>query len=154
MPDVRDILRQALKNTDAVDAIVTGAVLNDWLEKLLRAAMRQPLPAKVSERLFNSTRVLYELAPKADIAFAMQLIDKETLDSLRIIIDIRNKLAHPETLEPMNLDSPTISALCHSFPRWKPGLQNYRVFRTTVNDCMLAISLKLNELTGVDGRAT
>ena len=61
------------RNSESGSALVTVALVDEWLEKLLLTAMRE-LSNTVATRLFE-TGPLQSFAAKADIAFAFRLID-------------------------------------------------------------------------------
>lgn len=141
--DLAERISELSKNAQAGVALVTAAVLDEWLQKLLLTAMRD-ISSTVADRIFGSFRPLYELAPKADIAFALSLIDDETLAILRIIRDIRNVFAHTRVV--INFDSDEIAKLCRKFPDWKAGSSNLELFNHASVTCAVRIDTKTNQL--------
>src|ERR1043165_5148301 len=101
-PDLAEIMLELAKNTQAGSALVTTAVLDQALQKLLLAAMR-PLSNNVAETILGDYAPLYEIAPKTDIAYAFELIDEQTYASLKAVIKIRNKFAHTD--KPLSFES-------------------------------------------------
>lgn len=81
--DLAAHIAELSKSTEAGVALVTIAIIDEWLQKLLLTAMRDDLSNGVAKRLFGSYGPFYELASKADMAFALNLIDDETLDRRR-----------------------------------------------------------------------
>jgi len=130
------------RNSESGLALVTVALVDEWLEKLLLTAMRE-LSNTVATRLFE-TGPLQSFAAKADIAFAFRLIDAELLAVLRILRDVRNRFAH--TRVSIGFQSPDIDALCQKLPGWKPSEDNERLFNVVAFDCVRTIDAKTEEL--------
>lgn len=142
-PPLVDIVQHLIRNTEAGHVLVSAAIIDEWLQKLLLTAMRD-LSEKVSERIFGSYGPLYELSPKADIAYAFGLIDNETLAILRTIRDIRNDFAH--TRELLNLQSPEMVKRCQALPGWRKGSDAKELFDATVTKCLETMDGKTQEL--------
>jgi DNA-binding MltR family transcriptional regulator len=142
--DVAEILVQLSRNAEAATALITVAAIDKWLEKLLRTRMRE-ISKRVAERIFGSNGPLYEVAPKADMAYALELIDEATLQNLRVLRDIRNVFAH--TAEQIHFTSAEISSLCQKLPSWKSGGDDHALFMTVAADCARAIENKIQQIT-------
>jgi DNA-binding MltR family transcriptional regulator len=83
---------QALKNeTDRSVAIVAGCMLDDLLEKLLKASFVKSHQVK---SLFSNDRLLQSFFAKISIAYCSGLIPTAIYHDLRIICEIRNRFAH------------------------------------------------------------
>jgi DNA-binding MltR family transcriptional regulator len=99
------------------------------------------IPNKVSDRLFGSYGPLYELSPKADIAYAFGLIDSRTLADLRTVRDIRNIFAH--AADSLHFKSQDILGKCRKLSQWKDGTDGHEVFDKTIIYCISKISTKI-----------
>lgn len=141
--ELANVIQDLAKNTDAGTALVTVAAIDEWLQKLLLTAMR-PLSKNEANRIFDSYGSLYELAPKADMAYAFDLITAETLAALRALVKIRNTFAH--TRDPLHFDSKEIVHECHALPGWKKGVQPRMLFDEAAKKCVQAIDAKTQEI--------
>src|SRR4029079_6089132 len=108
------------KNAEAGMALASIAAIDGWLLHLLLAAMR-PLSNGVAERIFDSGRPLYDIAPKADLAYAFRLIDDETLLSLRAIKKVRDVFAHSQELIHFNSPDEEMTKARQALPGFKNG---------------------------------
>jgi DNA-binding MltR family transcriptional regulator len=136
-------ITELAQNTDAGHALVTCAIINNWLEKLLITKMN-PISNAVAKRIFGNYGALYELAPKADVAFAFGLIAQDILADLRILKDIRNDFAHTEHL--IHFDSSEISAHCRKFNGWKKDAMNRKLFAATAQRVITVLKMKTDAL--------
>ena len=116
--------------------MVSAAVLNQKLMLLLLAKMR-PLSIAVLERIFEGYGPLYDLAPKADLAYAISLIDEDLYHEIRVIKDIRNKFAHSPQLEDFRSDE--ITKLLQRFKKWNRVIDPYHLFSDRVSNCIVEI---------------
>jgi hypothetical protein len=131
------------RNAEAGTALVTVAVIDEWLLNLLLAAMRQ-LPRSIAERIFGSNRPLYDIAPKADIAFAFNLIDEQTLNNLRSVKKVRDLFAHTRDL--IHFNSPDVIEACQALPGFKKGADCREQFDAVAVEVVKAIDGKIQEL--------
>jgi hypothetical protein len=109
----------------------------------MRTRMRQLSNAE-AERIFESYGPLYELGPKADMAYALELIDGETLASLRALKNIRNAFAHTKT--PLHFKSPVIDKKCQALPGWNEGIDNRDLFDRIARECIDKIDGQIMQL--------
>jgi DNA-binding MltR family transcriptional regulator len=140
---LEDLVAQLTRNADAGTALVTVAVIDEWLQKLLLTAMR-PLSNTVAERMFESGRPLYDVAPKADIAYAFKLIEDETLSNLRTLKKIRDLFAH--TRQTISFSSPEIVQACRALPGFTKDANLRLLFALTAAQVIKAIDFKTQEL--------
>jgi DNA-binding MltR family transcriptional regulator len=131
------------KNSEAAIALVTVAIIDEWLQKLILTAMLS-LSQNVADRIFGSRGPLYGLASKADIAFAFRLIEEDVLSDVRLLRDIRNKFAH--TTDVLHFDSPEIAALCRNLSVWTPEGDNSTMFDVAAIQCIKKIDAKTEKL--------
>jgi hypothetical protein len=145
-PDDRsleDIIAELSKNSEAGVALVTVAVIDEWLLNLLLAAMR-PLSNKVLERIFGAGRALYDVAPKADMAYAFSLIDEETLKKLRALKEVRDLFAH--TRDSIHFRSPDVVQACQALPGFKKDADALTLFGAVAVEVVKAIDAKTQQL--------
>jgi DNA-binding MltR family transcriptional regulator len=142
--DLNERIKELQKSSEAGVALVTVAVIDQWLNVLMLTAMRD-LSNNVSDRIFGSRGPLYDLAPKVDVAFGFRLIEEDVLSDIRLLRDIRNKFAH--TQEVLHFESPAIDALCRNLSGWKPGVNNSELFHKVAFDCVQKIDAKTEQLT-------
>ena len=135
-------ISELTRSTEAGIALVTVAVVDEWLQRLLLAAMR-PISDTVAKRIFGNGP-LSDVAPKADVAYAFSLIDERTLTRLRVLKSIRNIFAH--TTEPLNFTSPEIVNECRGLPGWEKGADAKKLFDSTAVECIKAIDSKTEKL--------
>jgi DNA-binding MltR family transcriptional regulator len=141
--DLGEALRQLSENAEAGTALVTVAAIDKWLQELLLARM-QKISNTVASRIFGSIGPLYEVAPKADMAYAFGLIDEATLANLRVLRDIRNEFAH--TTEQIHFSTDVISSLCKKFSSWTQDSDNHSLFMAVAADCVRAIDAKIQQI--------
>ena len=141
--DLAGKIEELQRNSEAGSVLVTAAIMDDWLQRLLLAAMR-PLSNNVAERIFGSAHPLCDIAPKADIAFAFNLIDQQTLKNIRAVKGIRDLFAHTRDL----IDFSTVEVIdeCGALPGFKKGADCHELFNVTAVDIIEAINRKIEEL--------
>jgi hypothetical protein len=130
------------RSSEAGIALVTVAVIDEWLQKLLLTAMR-PLSNSIAKRIFGNG-ALSDVAPKADVAYAFTLIDESILTRLRILNAVRNIFAH--TTDPLDFTSPEIVDACRGFPGWENGIDSKKLFDETAIACVKAIDAKTHQI--------
>ena len=126
-------IAELTRSTEAGAALVTAATIDRYLMMLLLCAMRALSPG-IAQRIFENYGPLYELGPKADIAFAFKLIDERTLGSIRAIKEIRNEFAHAGEL--VHFNSPTILAKCQALPGFKKDVNARELFDKIAVECI------------------
>jgi DNA-binding MltR family transcriptional regulator len=136
-------IAELTKSAEAGAALISTAVLNNWLQKLLLTAMRE-ISNNIAKDIFDSYGPLYELRPKIDLAYAFSIIDDKTFSTLKTLTNIRNKFAHTEI--PITFDTPEIAFLCQNLPGWTHGANNWQLFRQAVFDCGDYLDEKINKL--------
>lgn len=142
--DIREAFLQLSKNAEAGFALVTVAVVDQWLQKLLLTKMEK-ISNTVAGRIFESFGPLYEIAPKADMAFALGLIDDTMLSDFRVLRDIRNKFAHADAI--IYFSSEEIALLCQKLSGWKKGADNHHLFNEIATELVQKIDAKTQEIT-------
>lgn len=74
------------------------------------------LSGKITKRLFSGP--LSSFAAKIDLVYALNLIEHETHDDLRVLLTIRNTFAH--TMDFLDFSSPSIAKEFSKFKGWRP----------------------------------
>jgi len=108
------IFAMLMKDTDRAAAIVAAIMLEDSLEKKLRATLRD---SKVFGHLFESGRPLQFFGHRNDLAYLMNIYGKPFYQELVTISSIRNMFAHmymeKKIEQPIkNFKSPAVRHLC------------------------------------------
>jgi DNA-binding MltR family transcriptional regulator len=132
-----------LAKGDAGHVILAFAIVDQLLETLLLAY----LPKIADERavlLFAHRRPLGSFAAKKKLAFALDLIDGETLADLTGIQKVRNAFAHPRGF--LRFTSPEVAEVFKQAKAW-PRHDNLRVlFDQRVTRTAKAIDEKFQSL--------
>jgi DNA-binding MltR family transcriptional regulator len=139
--DVGSVIRELSAKSQAGTVLVSAAVIDDHLQKLLLTKMRN-LSNNKAERIFNGP--LRSFAAKIDVAYAFELIDDELHDDLTIIRDIRNEFAH--SVVETNFGSPKIVNLVQRFKRQEASLDAFLLFQRRIKLCADQIEATLNRL--------
>jgi DNA-binding MltR family transcriptional regulator len=79
------------KETDRATAIVAGCLLDDLLERIIRASYVKDPQVK---SLFKNDHILQSLFPKINIAYFSGLIPSVIYHDLKLMCEIRNRFAH------------------------------------------------------------
>ncbi len=82
------------KESDRAIAIIAACLLDDLLEKLIRASY---IKAPQVKSLFKNDHILQSFFSKISVAYFSGLIPKFVYHDLRLICEIRNKFAHSIT---------------------------------------------------------
>lgn len=146
-----DLLGILNRQTDAANALVVSGLIEDWLEKLLRAAGR-PLKDKELGPIFGRTGPLNNFAGKIEIAYLFKLIDKKVHDDLMRIKKIRNSFAH--TTNYVYFDSDHIINQCKQFSNWKAGADPQTSYRDAALECINAIKGEIDKLMLINALLT
>lgn len=95
-------------DSDRVIAVVGAAYLDDCVESLLRAALRDDFDAV--DGLVGQFGPLGSNGARARLAYCLGLVSRDHYDDLRRVADIRNKFAHNYRLR--TLDASPVRELC------------------------------------------
>jgi hypothetical protein len=140
--EVAKSIKTLSRNAEVGGALVTVAIIDEALHKLLRMAMRPSLSNAIEKRIFS--RPLYDIAPKADIAFAFNLIDEQTLTNIRSVKEIRDLFAH--TRDPIHFNTQKVVKACKPLPGFKKGANCRELFNAAAVEAVRAIDQKTQEL--------
>jgi hypothetical protein len=94
LAEFADIPRQLNAQSDRGAAIIGGAFVEHFLERLLLARMRADLSKKRKEDLFNGHGPLAGFAAKIEVGFALNLFGEKCRSDLQIVKSLRDKFAH------------------------------------------------------------
>ncbi len=97
--------------SDRAAFIISGSVVEDALNGLLRAHMRSPKNNYERDEIWGPQGVLSNFSQKIKIAYALQLIDLEARNGLDVIREIRNQCAH--SMMPLSLKTKALVDACH-----------------------------------------
>ena len=96
------------RQADAGIALRGASIIDNELKGTLQRRMR-PLTRAQEKRLFTGYGPLASFAARADLAYALELVDEPTYDLIQAIKTIRNKFAH--TAETLTFATPEIAAV-------------------------------------------
>lgn len=116
-------LSRAQKEPDRVLAIVCGAYIEDYLQRVLE----QDLPgmnSKLKEKLFTNTGPLSTVGARLDFARARNLINSEIHNDGILIARIRNRFAHNIHVD--SFDDEKIVPLCDKLQSSEREIQDIR----------------------------
>jgi DNA-binding MltR family transcriptional regulator len=139
--DLAQVFRDLQQKSEAGEALVTAANLEDWVEHLLLTHMR-PLSNTRAEDLFSGYGPLNSFSAKIAIAYAFDLIDEDTRANLLVIKEIRNKFAHSKSL--VHFASPEIEKLSQKFAGGNKGIENQLLFGNKAYACHEKMKAKID----------
>lgn len=99
---------EVFKQTDRASAIVSTALLEELLERLLLAYLIDHVSVK--RDLFEGIAPVSTMSAKINLAYYLGLLDQNEFDDLKLIKKIRNDFAH--SFEGINFDTPRIKDKC------------------------------------------
>ena len=114
------------QGSDRATAIVSACLLDNLLERLIRAFYVKDLSVKM---LFKNDHILQSFFAKINIAYFSGLIPKVIYHDLKLICEIRNKFAH-EVKANLNFKSNVISQRinsCEVRPKTMDDVPEYRM---------------------------
>jgi DNA-binding MltR family transcriptional regulator len=108
------LLKETHANTHAATVLTISAKLDDGLQRLLLAKMRD-ISNRLAERLFSGYGPLGSFSAKIDVSYAFGLIGDDTFDDLKVIREIRNHFAHSLAVATFKTDE--VIAMCKKFKK-------------------------------------
>lgn len=139
--DLAAHIEELSTRADSGYVILTAAITEEWLEKLLLTYMRKP-SNRLATKIFSDYGPLSSFAAKVDVAYALGLIERDTYDDLRAIRSIRNAFAH--TRDFMHFSSPAIPKPFKRFKQWRPGCDARVLFDEGVTHSVNTIKAKID----------
>jgi DNA-binding MltR family transcriptional regulator len=106
---------EVFKQTDRASAIVSSALLEELLERLLLAHLVDHVSVK--RDLFEGIAPLSTMSAKINLAYYLGLLNQNEFDDLKLIKKIRNDFAH--SFEGINFETPRIKDKCLLFKTLK-----------------------------------
>jgi DNA-binding MltR family transcriptional regulator len=135
-------LAELAKRGEPAHVLLTCAIIEEELERLLLSVMR-PMSNSSAKKLFNGP--LSSFGAKAYLAYALKLIEEDTLCDLKAIKDIRNAFAH--TSSRLEFNSPAVLDLFKRFNGWRPkGVEVKDFFFERAESAVNTLSSKIDEL--------
>ena len=133
-----DGLEGLLASTQAAMAIYVSQLVENILAGKLASKLAIP-SNNFKTRLFEGYGPLSTFTAKIDMARALEIVDGETYNTLRILKSIRNEVAHPDTELLPNFDSPAIVEECRKLPGYVDDENCFNLFLDTAGLIMLSI---------------
>ena len=112
-------LREVFEQMFPVSQAAIAIYISQIVENILEISLTSKLTISSNtfyDRLFKGYGPLNTFTSKIDMARALEIVDEETYNTLRILKSIRYKVAHPAELELPNFDSPAIVEECQKLP--------------------------------------
>jgi hypothetical protein len=136
--DLAEAMADLAQRSEAGEALITAANLEDWLEHLLTVHMREDLSGAMAKQIFG--RFINSFSAKITMAYAFDLIDDTTRANLVVIKNIRNVFAHARAK--MHFESREIDTLASKFTGGNKGISNRLLFGNKAHGCVEAIKAK------------
>jgi DNA-binding MltR family transcriptional regulator len=99
---------EVFKQTDRASAIVSSALLEELLERLVLAFLMDHQAAK--RDLFDGMTPLSTMSAKINLAYYLGLLEQNEFEDLKLIKNIRNDFAH--SFETINFETQRIKDKC------------------------------------------
>lgn len=100
-PDEAEILPTLDHDSDRAVAVIVGAMIENRLERALRARMPHN-DSKTLERIFRPSGPLGTFSSKIDLAFLSGLLSKVAFEDMKNFKEIRNSFAHKLNIKNFN----------------------------------------------------
>ena len=117
--------------------------ISQLVENILEGSLTSKLTISsnnFNDRLFKGYGPLSTFTAKIDMARALEIVDEETYNYLRILKNIRNEVAHPDDLDSLpNFDSPAIVKECQKLPGYIDEEHCYKQFIRMVASTIVRI---------------
>lgn len=97
--------------SDRSALVISGSVVEDSLNGLLRAHMRSPKNSYERDEIWGPQGVLSNFSQKIKMAYALELIDLEDRNGLDVLREIRNQCAH--SMMPLSLKTKALVDACY-----------------------------------------
>lgn len=127
---------------DAGHVILTAALLEVWLERLLLNS--KPMSNAKAKALFDDRGALRSFASKIKVAYAFDLIDATVYRDLEAIRGVRNAFAHPRAY--LTFEHDEVRAKMVKFKDWDDSDRPKRFFNVRTLMCVDAIKEKIDKL--------
>ena len=125
-------------SSQAAMAIYISQLVENILESSLTRKLTIP-SSNFDDRLFKGYGPLSTFTAKIDMARALEIVDEETYNTLRILKSIRNEIAHPDTMSLPNFDGPAIVKECRKLPGYVDDENCFKLFLSTAASIMVSI---------------
>ena len=116
--------------------------LSQFVENILADKLESKLAISSNNfknRVFAGYGPLSTFTAKIDMARALEIVDEETYNTLRILKGIRNVVAHPDTEFLPNFDGPAIVEECRKLPGYVDDANCFRLFIDTTASIIVSI---------------
>ena len=137
-PKLGKMVEQMFSVSQAAIAIYISQIVENILEGSLASKLTISSNTFYA-RLFEGYGPLSTFTAKIDMARALEILDEETYNTLRILKNIRNEIAHPNVASPPNFDGPAIVKECRKLPGYVDDENCYGLFLGTAASIMVSI---------------
>lgn len=137
-PKLSKIFEQMYSVSQAAMAIYISQLVENILEGSLSSKLTISSNT-FDDRLFKGYGPLSTFTAKIDMARALEIVDEETYNTLRILKNIRNEVAHPDVVSLPNFDSPAIIKECRKLPGYVDDEGCFKLFLGTAASIMVSI---------------
>lgn len=121
------------RKTEAGEAMVITANVEDWVQHLLLTHMRALSKTREAE-IFTGYGPLNTFSAKIALAWAFELIDDDTRTNMTVMKEIRNAFAHSKNH--VDFASPEIDKLAQKFTGGNKFITNKLLFGNKAQDCI------------------
>ena len=134
-----------IDNLDQMFAL-SQAAMAIYVSQLVENILAEKLASKLAissnnfkHRIFEGYGPLSTFTAKIDMARALEIVDEETYNTLRILKSIRNEVAHPDTESLPNFDGPAIVKECRKLPGYVDDENCFNLFLEVTASIMVSI---------------
>jgi DNA-binding MltR family transcriptional regulator len=106
------VMAQNLKNeSDRAMVVIAGSLLEDTLREMIKTKFIKIEPQELKElRIFNFDGPVGSFSTKITMAYALGIIEEQTVKELTDIREMRNACAH--SFLPINFGTPELANIC------------------------------------------
>ena len=143
-------MRKALKGMLTMGHAAWAIYMSQLVENILADELtsKMAIPSNTFKaRIFEGYGPLSSFNAKIDIARALEIVDDETYNTLRILKSIRNEFAHPKSMP--NFDDAAIVKECRKLPGYADDENCFSLF----SDVVASIIVRIDDSEDAKGLA-
>lgn len=125
---------------------LSQAAMAIFMSQLVENILEDSLTSKLTissnnfkNQLFEGYGPLSTFTAKIDMVRALEIVDEETYNTLRIIKSIRNEVAHPDTSSFPNFDDEAIVKECRKLPGYIDDENCFKLFLSVTASIIVSI---------------